>query len=182
VIYVTHDQVEAMTMGERICVLKEGRIQQFDTPSKLYNQPANTFVASFIGSPEMNILNAHLSVDGSARTVTLLNSKGQLTASNLHVSGSELAIKLGLRPENVLVNASDESGVLWVDAEMSHIEYMGSEVFAYFRVGGTLVTSRLPASQAANISQMKRGEPVRIGLQLAHAHLFDAESGVNLAA
>ena len=59
VIYVTHDQVEAMTMGERICVLKEGRIQQFDTPSMLYNQPANTFVASFIGSPEMNILDAH---------------------------------------------------------------------------------------------------------------------------
>lgn len=180
VIYVTHDQVEAMTMGERICVLKEGRIQQFDTPSKLYNQPANTFVASFIGSPEMNILDAHLSVDGSARTVKLLNASGKLTASNLHVSGSELAIKLGLRPENVLVNASDELGVLWIDAEMSHIEYMGSEVFAYFRVGGTLVTSRLPASQAATISQMKRGDPTRIGLQLAHAHLFDAESGVNL--
>lgn len=59
---------------------------------------------------------------------------------------------------------------------------MGNEVFAYFRVGGTLVTSRLPASQAAAVSLMKRGDPARIGLQLAHSHLFDAESGVNLAA
>jgi oligogalacturonide transport system ATP-binding protein len=180
VIYVTHDQVEAMTMGERICVLKEGRIQQFDTPSMLYNQPANTFVASFIGSPEMNILDAHLSVNGQDRTVTLLGGSSRLPETKLSVHGTELPIKLGLRPENVLVNLSDEKDVLWIDCEISHIEYMGSEVFAYFRVGDASITSRLPASQATLVSSLKRGEKAHIGLQLLHSHLFDAETGVNL--
>ena len=180
VIYVTHDQVEAMTMGERICVLKEGRIQQFDTPSMLYNQPANTFVASFIGSPEMNILDAHLSVNGRERTVTLLGVSSRLLETKLSVHGTEVPIKLGLRPENVLVNASDEKDVLWIDCAISHIEYMGSEVFAYFRVGDATITSRLPASQATLVSSLKRGDKVRIGLQLLHSHLFDAETGVNL--
>ena len=101
VIYVTHDQVEAMTMGERICVLKEGRIQQFDTPSKLYNAPANTFVASFIGSPEMNMLDATLTVaGGTVGETTLHRSAGRIRSRSARLES--VLVKLGLRPENVL--------------------------------------------------------------------------------
>ncbi len=179
VIYVTHDQVEAMTMGERICVLKEGRIQQFDTPAKLYNAPANTFVASFIGSPEMNMLDATLSTNGESATAELLGASGAVRTSDLPAL-AVANVKLGLRPENVLVNASDEAGVLWLDSELSHIEYMGSELFAYFKVGATTITSRVPANQAGELATQKRGDRVRIGLQLAQAHWFDAASGNNL--
>ena len=179
VIYVTHDQVEAMTMGERICVLKEGRIQQFDTPSKLYNAPANTFVASFIGSPEMNMLDATLTAAGGTVSATLLGATGAFAATGLPTLES-VPVKLGLRPENVLVNANDGAEVLWLDAELSHIEYMGSEVFAYFKVGATAITSRVPANQSAAVAALKRGERARIGLELAHAHWFDAANGHNL--
>ena len=101
VIYVTHDQVEAMTMGERICVLKEGRIQQFDTPSKLYNAPANTFVASFIGSPEMNMLDATLTVAGAVQ------KRAAHRRAAFHPVFRAGAMSAGPAPENVLVNASD---------------------------------------------------------------------------
>ena len=80
----------------------------------------------------------------------------------------------------MLVNASDEAGVLWLDSELSHIEYMGSELFAYFKVGATTITSRVPANQAGELATQKRGDRVRIGLQLAQAHWFDAASGNNL--
>lgn len=180
VIYVTHDQVEAMTMGERICVLKEGRIQQFDSPTKLYNEPANTFVASFIGSPEMNLFAATLTVHAGSASVNVFNATASIDATGLPVLSNE-TVKLGLRPEHILVNPSDEPGVLWIDAELSHIEYMGSEVFAYFRVNGESITSRVPASLSAAIAALKRGEKRRIGLQLSEAHWFEASSGRNIA-
>ena len=179
VIYVTHDQVEAMTMGERICVLKEGRIQQFDTPAKLYNAPANVFVAGFIGSPEMNMLDATLTSAGDSASATLLDAGGTFPVGGLPVL-SAVPVKLGLRPENVLVHASDAADVLWLDSELSHIEYMGSEVFAYFKVGSTGITSRVPANQSGDLAALKRGDRVRIGLELTHAHWFDAASGNNL--
>ena len=93
---------------------------------------------------------------------------------------NNVPVTLGLRPENVLVHASEAANVLWLDGELSHIEYMGSELFAYFRVGTTSITSRVPASQSVGIAGKKRGEPVRIGLELAQAHWFDAGSGNNL--
>jgi ABC-type sugar transport system ATPase subunit len=179
VIYVTHDQVEAMTMGERICVLKEGRIQQFDTPSKLYNEPSNTFVASFIGSPEMNLFDAVLTVDSGRASVEVLGQALGFAANSLP-SAARAPIKLGLRPEHVLVNQSQDQDVMWLDSELSHIEYMGSEVFAYFRVGGTSITSRVPASISTAVAQLKRGDKWRIGLQLSEAHWFEHDSGRNL--
>lgn len=179
VIYVTHDQVEAMTMGERICVLKEGRIQQFDTPSTLYNEPANTFVAGFIGSPEMNILEAQLTVSSSRATVSLLGTAATFNSQYLPPL-TNATVTLGLRPENVLVNASDAAGVMWLDSELSHIEYMGSEVFAYFKVGTATITSRVPANQSGELAKLKRGDPIRVGLDLPRAHWFDSTSGINL--
>ncbi|TAG71706.1 MAG: sn-glycerol-3-phosphate ABC transporter ATP-binding protein UgpC [Burkholderiales bacterium] len=179
VIYVTHDQVEAMTMGERICVLKEGRIQQFDTPSMLYNEPANTFVAGFIGSPEMNMLDARLTVSDGQASAKLLGASTSFSWQGLSTL-TDAAVTLGLRPENVLVNASDATGVMWLDSELSHIEYMGSEVFAYFKVGGTAITSRVPASQSGALASLKRGDRLRVGLEISHAHWFDAAGGFNL--
>lgn len=122
-VYVTHDQIEAMTLADRIVVLRDGRIEQTGAPMELYNDPDNLFVAQFIGSPAMNILPGELLGQGSAV-----------------VSG-------GVRPESIGL-APGEQGVSGV---ISHLEHLGADTFAYLRVGDHIVSARLPGYQSFEI-------------------------------
>lgn len=189
VIYVTHDQVEAMTMGERICVLKAGEIQQVDTPTALYERPANAFVASFIGSPEMNIRPAErLTMDGLPG-VRLLQEGGEASpwlplpaersdALDRVLRGPRLQV--GIRPEHMGLRARADGRSLAVAATLRSVEHMGNEVFVHVSLGDVPMTARAPAEDLAALGGAARGGACTVYLQMAAAHLFDAGSGVRL--
>ncbi len=172
-IFVTHDQVEAMTMADRIAVLNQGVLQQFDTPEALYTRPANLFVAEFIGSPPMNFLEGSLAVHGSAL---------RLTGPGWHVTLSEglrscaEAIRdrdrliLGVRPEHVRL-ASPEEGEL--RAEVYVIEPLGRGVLVNLRVGSLRLRALVPPS-----FPWKVGDIVSLHFDPAHLYLFDPHTGV----
>jgi len=175
-IYVTHDQTEAMTMGERICVLKAGVIQQVDTPTALYDRPANAFVASFIGSPEMNIVPAQLR--GCA--VELGGLRLPLPAGRFKPA-ADGALQFGLRPEHIGLGA--KPGSVAVEATLKFCEHMGAEVFTYFDVGGVAFSARIPAEEGTALTALQRGAPLGLHFQMGHAHLFTAdEDGPSLLA
>jgi len=168
-IYVTHDQVEAMTMGERICVLKEGRIQQVDTPTNLYDHPANAFVASFIGSPEMNIKKAAVETGGV-----------RLGSALLPLDTAKLAgrseVQFGLRPEHI--GTVQRPDATLVNARLRFCEHMGSEVYVHFDLGNEAMSARVPADQIGTIATAERGSAIALQFQLGKAHFFDAETGL----
>ncbi|MDN3921284.1 ABC transporter ATP-binding protein [Roseateles violae] len=180
-IYVTHDQVEAMTMGERICVLKEGVIQQVDTPTNLYDRPANAFVASFIGSPEMNIREARLQAQGEGLAVVLGGQVLPLPAAKAaKVRGRAGAVRFGLRPEHISAAPRAQGDSVAVPATLRFIEHMGSEVFVHLDIGEVPMTARVPSDQLNGLAEKARGAQHDFHLQLGQAHLFDAETGLNL--
>ena len=178
-IYVTHDQVEAMTMGERICVLKEGRIQQVDTPTALYEHPANAFVGGFIGSPEMNISEAELVAQGDGRVAVRMG--GQLlplpAAKSQRLNGRVGAVRLGLRPEHIGVQPRPQGDTLVVPAKLRFCEHMGSEVYVHFDLGDVAMSTRVPADQIADIDRRERGSALELHLQMDRCHLFEADEG-----
>ena len=177
VIYVTHDQVEAMTMGERICVLKDGVIQQVDTPTALYDKPANAFVASFIGSPEMNIVEAQL--DEQALVVS--GQKLPLPKNKTEQLGARLgAVKFGLRPEHISAAPRPQGDSIPVPGTLRFMEHMGSEVFVHFTVGELSFSARVPADQLDELANKGRGDAHTFFFQMGKCHLFDAETGITL--
>jgi oligogalacturonide transport system ATP-binding protein len=181
VIYVTHDQVEAMTMGERICVLKEGVIQQVDTPTALYDRPANAFVASFIGSPEMNIVDANLAVSDGTVEVVLENQHLTVPAqksATLHVHTGP--VKFGLRPEHVCAGPRPKGDSIPVLGKLRFMEHMGSEVFVHFTVGATIWSARVPSDALEGLDQKQRGDDHVFHFQMNCCHLFDQNSGASL--
>jgi oligogalacturonide transport system ATP-binding protein len=181
VVYVTHDQVEAMTMGERICVLKDGEIQQVDTPTVLYERPANVFVAGFIGSPEMNIHDAALEPHGAGTAVMLGGAALPLPerkARQLRAHAGK--IRIGVRPEHVSVQPRAAGDSFEVGGTLRTMEHMGNEVFVHFDIGGVPMTARVPSDQLDGLQDKPRGAAHAFHLQLDHCHLFDAVSGANL--
>jgi oligogalacturonide transport system ATP-binding protein len=181
-IYVTHDQVEAMTMGERICVLKEGRIQQVDTPTALYNRPANAFVASFIGSPEMNLIKTNLhQADGQIK-VQLGTTQLALPASHTaRLSNNKAAdVIFGIRPEHIHFHARSQGDSLPLETTFRFMEHMGAEIFLYVSLGDTHLTVRMPAEEAEALAQLERGAPVQLHIQMSACHLFDGQSELSL--
>ncbi|MEF7614386.1 sn-glycerol-3-phosphate ABC transporter ATP-binding protein UgpC [Aquincola sp. MAHUQ-54] len=174
VVYVTHDQVEAMTMGERICVLKEGTIQQVDVPTALYNHPANAFVAGFIGSPEMNIREATVQALGSGLAIAVggvaLPVPTHREARLKPFAGQK--IRFGIRPEHITAGV-EKDGQFSVEGTLRFTEHMGSELFVHFDLGDVPFTARVPADQMFGVDAKQRGERHRFGFQLAHAHVFE---------
>ncbi|MDP3083522.1 MAG: sn-glycerol-3-phosphate ABC transporter ATP-binding protein UgpC [Rubrivivax sp.] len=179
VVYVTHDQTEAMTMGERICVLKDGVIQQVDTPTALYSRPANAFVGGFIGSPEMNIHEAALVSAGDGVVLQLGGQTLPLPAARLP-AGQTGAVRVGLRPEHISAKPRPQGDSHPVPARLRFVEHMGSEVYVHFDLGTLPMTARVPAEEAGELAETGRGEACTLHLQLRRAHLFDAVSGVAL--
>jgi multiple sugar transport system ATP-binding protein len=174
-LYVTHDQTEAMTMGDRVAVMRDGVLQQVDTPHALYERPANLFVAGFIGSPAMNLVPGRLS---ESMSVPLGGEELRLPESLLsrrpglrRHAGSEVVV--GIRPEDIEDAAfvpSSNGNVL--DVRVSRAEPLGAEVIAHFALGGLAGTARLnPRSRAAT------GEPLRVAIDLDRLHFFEPQSG-----
>ncbi|MEO5959616.1 MAG: sn-glycerol-3-phosphate ABC transporter ATP-binding protein UgpC [Opitutaceae bacterium] len=170
-IYVTHDQVEAMTMGDRICVMKDGRIMQVAEPLQLYNHPANLFVAGFIGSPPMNFLKGTIQRTGDRLAFVETNTKsapiivpldGPLAAKSAPYAAKPVIF--GVRPENIFESTEREAHAVSVEIA----EPMGAETYLHLDSGGTSFIARV-ASSAVHQS----GQTVRIRFDLAKAHLFD---------
>jgi multiple sugar transport system ATP-binding protein len=171
-IYVTHDQVEAMTMADRIAVLKDGRLEQFGRPLDLYNRPANLFVAGFIGSPRMNFLGGTL-IAGSAREASVkLDAGGMITVPcEAAVGAGGVAVKLGVRPEHIGVVENGQG-----DARLSVAitEQLGGESYLH----GALPSGEKLSVRLAGQTRVNRGETV--GLKLADPalrRLFNADTG-----
>ncbi len=178
-LYVTHDQTEAMTMADRIAVLKDGLLQQVDTPQNLYNHPDNTFVASFIGSPAMNFFDATLVqedqklwVDTGAFRLLVPPEKA---TTILPFSGRQ--VTFGIRPEDI--HDSDfvpqEVRGTSIDAKVDVTELMGNEIFLYLVVGDRSCIARVDPRSTA-----KHGDHVKVTFNMSNIHLFDLESGRNL--
>jgi len=176
-IYVTHDQVEAMTMGDRIAVMKDGVLQQLDTPQALYDRPANLFVAGFIGSPAMNMIEMEVARDGG--TLALVRQGMRLSlpprlAAEVERQNIERVIA-GIRPEDL----TDEPGPNWnaapIAASVDVLEPLGSEAYLYAAAAGLSLIARVSPRATYAI-----GAPVTLHVNLDHLHLFDATRGTNL--
>jgi multiple sugar transport system ATP-binding protein len=187
-IYVTHDQTEAMTLGQRVAVLDRGVIQQVDAPQGLYRQPANTFVASFIGSPPMNFIRGRLA-DGEVRLGDhAIDLPDALRARLRRESGGVL---VGLRPEEFTEARLHGNGQTTVPAEIEITEQLGPETFAYFRVEGLDVVEigdrpvELAGALSARLDPRMSaapGETIGLAINPGGLHLFDLESGDSLIA
>jgi multiple sugar transport system ATP-binding protein len=199
-VYVTHDQTEAMTLGDRVAVMRAGVLQQVGTPAELYDNPKNLFVAGFIGSPAMNFMPAELS--GGRLKLPI----GEVDVGELG-SGRDGQVVAGLRPENfedadVVGDLKQERGLSF-EAEIDLVESLGSDLYAYFHIESEgvqsdqladLVEDRLDETGAANIregheqvvarldptSGAKRGERTELWADTSKLHLFDPESGESL--
>ena len=175
-VYVTHDQTEAMTMGQRIAVLKDGLLQQIDTPMNLYRNPANQFVAGFIGSPTMNFVPVTVQSDGDAYFVEGKGLKMQLPGS-INGAVKELVGKtatFGIRPQDIhlcgrspVPVSQTNSAKLMVDV----VETTGDAVHVYLMAQDHLMTAELPAE-----GPIKMGEPLELVFDMEKAHIFDPET------
>ena len=163
-IYVTHDQVEAMTLGDRLCVMAGGEVQQIGSTDDVYNRPANTFVAAFMGSPPMNLL------PGEVRSGTLHLGGSQLTA----VPCPDGPVTVGARPEHLRLDSAQADGV--VQARVDVVEPLGSHVLVTTIVGDeTRVIVQAPAG-----TDLETGTPVGLVLPAERTYFFDAETGTAL--
>ncbi len=178
-IYVTHDQTEAMTMGDRIVVMKDGFVQQVDTPQNLYTSPTNTFVAGFIGSPQMNFIDAKLVekngtyvVEFGTSSVVVPASKAAAYADGLKAHVGKDVI-LGVRPENLkdeetIINAAT-SGVIECNVEVT--ELMGAETYLYLTFAGMNMTARVSPRNTS-----RPGDVIKMAIDVNNIHLFDKET------
>jgi len=194
-VYVTHDQTEAMTLGDRVAVMRLGVLQQVGSPKELYARPANLFVAGFIGSPSMNFFSA------SVEHGRLRLPFGELpTPPGVHATG---ALVVGLRPEDFEDTGSVErsrAGGIELDVQVSHVESIGSDVYAYFAHAGEAIRSeqlselsadpgveQIPGVSDLAVARLHRDSPVRAGetarlwVDGSKLHVFDHATGVNLA-
>ena len=184
-IYVTHDQTEAMTMASRIVVMKDGLIQQVDTPQNLYDLPCNVFVAGFIGTPQMNFIDAKLTQEKGSTDVYVEFAGAKFKLPTEKAENEDLQeyigkeVIMGIRPESI----HDEPMYLstladWTsDVSVEVTELMGAEIYLYLAMGGSETED--PTNLIARVSsrsQAKSGDTVKIAFDITHAHFFDKET------
>ena len=181
IIYVTHDQTEAMTLGTRIVVMKDGVVQQVDTPQHLYEQPGNLFVAGFMGSPQMNFLDAQIAEKGGDLVakvgeydVVIPAAKAKVLKDGGYVGKT---VVLGIRPEDIhdsqmFIEASPSAPMT---STVKVYELLGAEVFLYFDVNGTQVTARVDPRTTA-----KTGDPIKFAFDMEKSHFFDKETELTI--
>ena len=181
IIYVTHDQTEAMTLGTRIVVMKDGVVQQIDSPQNLYNSPANLFVAGFIGSPQMNFVDAKCVVNGSQvdlkvgpYTITLPEQKAKVLIDKGY---NGKTVVMGIRPEDLY--DSDEMLQKYaksvIEAQINVYELLGAEVYLYFDLEGANFTARVSPTTTA-----RTGSTVKFALDVEKIHVFDKETELTI--
>jgi multiple sugar transport system ATP-binding protein len=171
-VFVTHDQVEAMTLGDRVVIMRDGRVQQIGTPLQVYGKPANKFVAGFIGAPAMNFIEVAVRSEAGAvlvETEGLRLTVGPADAAALAAHNGRKVI-LGMRPEHLALGTGAPG--LGFDAGVEVVEQLGSEILLETRVGGASVTAaRVPAETV-----IARGDRVRLSAQPGRLHFFDPET------
>ncbi|WP_413111710.1 ABC transporter ATP-binding protein [Thaumasiovibrio sp. DFM-14] len=175
-VYVTHDQVEAMTMGDRICVMNKGEIMQVDTPLNLYHKPANRFVAEFIGSPNMNIMEGTLEQNSANELLLDLGQQQLVLPATLHTRLIDYVgkpVAMGLRPEHIDIGSAEAV----FNANVTEVEEMGPESFVYLDFNGrSLICKRVnPESPLMKHSEL----PVHFNMD--KCHIFDKETGRNIS-
>ncbi len=196
-VYVTHDQVEAMTMGDRVCVLKDGYLQQVDTPQALYDNPTNVFVAAFIGSPSMNLYDASVEMNDGGGSVTIGSQTigfGQEVLTGFPTLGDYAGrhVVVGIRPEDFedAAIASSAPADRRIHGQVKLVEALGSELMVHFSIDGKTVNSGDPdapqqelgegvANAVARFSPrsgVKADEPVEVSVSTENVHFFDAET------
>ena len=184
-VYVTHDQVEAMTMGERIAVMKGGRLQQVGTPLEIYDRPANLFVANFIGSPTMNLLSVRSTADGgglAAGDSRLALPAGLPASSRAALGPPGRALVLGFRPEAAslafdAVPAAPGEPPATLQVEVEFLEHLGHETLVHARHAAERVTVKVVPRLAPAV-----GETVLLALDPGALHLFDPETSLRIPA
>ncbi len=200
-VYVTHDQVEAMTMGDRVAVLKDGYLQQVDTPQNLYDRPVNVFVGAFIGSPSMNLYEAKISVNGDVGTVSIGSNIVGLPRQTFEKQPAlrdydGKSVIVGIRPEDFedAVHAPNVPESQRLTAPVALIEALGSEIMVHFRVDAPTVDSGDPDAaderegvDVANAvgrfnprSQVRIGDTIEIAVSSENMHFFDPETRLAL--
>ena len=166
-VYVTHDQVEAMVIGDRIAVMNDGMVMQVGSPGEIYNRPANTFVATFIGSPQINLLEAEVTSSGR-RSLLRIKGVGSIDLEGFTGSGKVI---VGVRPERIVLG-SEGDGIV-VSGSIDFIENLGSDYIIHVRVAGdkiiTVKTSEPPSNGV--------GDPIKLTLPSEHVIIFDAKTG-----
>ena len=181
IIYVTHDQTEAMTLGTRIVVMKDGVVQQVDTPQNLYNEPGNLFVAGFIGSPQMNFLDAVVEQQGKDVYLNVSGNRIKLPAAKAEkvIAGGYAgkSVIMGIRPENL---TDEEEKVATSDAvleaKIEVYELLGAEVYLYFTLAGANMTARVnPRTEA------RTGDTVKFAIDVDKIHVFDKETELTIS-
>ena len=180
-IYVTHDQTEAMTLGDRIVIMKDGVIQQIGTPQEVFDHPANLFVAGFIGMPQMNFYDAELTQENGSYAVTLdgakvvLSGEKQANLKKNHVKPGP--ITLGVRPEHLLLSGSEDNAIRGtVDVS----EMMGSAVHLHVSACGRDTIMIVPTTEIESSAAFTIGSPIAFTFSGSTAHLFDRETQKNL--
>jgi multiple sugar transport system ATP-binding protein len=177
-VYVTHDQIEAMTLGQRIVVLKDGEIQQIDTPMALYEKPANVFVATFLGSPKMNLLQGELA-DSDERLRLRIADGTELPLSPDAALRDALRTRIGrqltvgLRPEDMRIG--DQGGGAGLPARVEAVEPVGNEAFVNLRCGDSEIILRQPPHDLP-----VPGDVVHLDHTPSRAHFFDSDTGVRI--
>jgi multiple sugar transport system ATP-binding protein len=177
-IYVTHDQVEAMTLGDRIVVMKDGLVQQVGSPLDLYRRPANRFVAGFIGSPAMNFLDVRAAAAGDDMTVTAEGLSLRLTGQpaailRKHAGGAAV---MGVRPQHLMLDGAEGGNLLRFRATLSTSEQLGDQQLLDMRLGGALL--RVAGIDAA--LTLADGTALDLAVAPENLHFFDAASGAAL--
>jgi multiple sugar transport system ATP-binding protein len=176
-VYVTHDQIEAMTLGDKVAVMKDGIIQQFGTPKDIYNNPANLFVASFIGSPPMNFIPLRLQrKDG--RLLALLDSgqaRCELPLGMQDAGLEDREVILGMRPEQIVLANGEANGLPTIRAEVQVTEPTGPDTLVFVNLNDTKVCCRLAPDVAPAV-----GETLTLQFDPSKVLLFDAKTGERL--
>ena len=178
-IYVTHDQVEAMTMGDRITVMRSGRIMQVDTPLNLYHYPANKFVAGFIGSPTMNLIDGELKEENGKIYFSLDGTLIEILGEKANKLKSHIGKKVtfGIRPESITVAEKEDS--VSKKGKVSVVEQMGNEEYIYFSLGNYQLTCRMNVEGIDDLSNQKVEKIFRF--DTTKAHIFDIETEENIS-
>src|SRR5213083_1087875 len=168
-IYVTHDQVEAMTLGDRVVVMKDGWVQQVGEPLELYSKPANRFVAGFIGSPAMNFIEAGIK-DGGALWAETAGFRVKIPPDRAErlKSYAGQPVTVGIRPEDLRLAAGGDSSDYTVDAVVDVVEPLGSEILLDVKAGSNTMVARVEPTV-----RVKVHEPIRLALNTARLHFFD---------
>ena len=170
VVYVTHDQVEAMALADRIVILNKGKVEQVGSPTEVYGTPANLFVAGFIGSPAMNMIPAE--VAGNAEYIVAAGASLPISAGHRIAGAAGMKATFGIRPEDIALLPPGTHAPAVVDAQVTMVEPLGAEFLLSFALNGHEITAKIAGRTLPAI-----GERLRFAFDMRHAHVFDGATG-----